>query len=123
MSSRLAIKAGAALVAAMLAGCSNDQILDRRDAISLAAGEAQAANRVTQVIDPWSPASANRNIAYSGDRMQAAAERYRNHKIIRPVNPMTTSINQPQPPAPLTTEEVGGQSQNAQSAPSTSSVK
>ena len=118
MSSRFAIKvSGAAVIVAALAGCSNDQILDRRDAISLSAGEAQAANRVTQVIDPWSPASANRSIAYNGERMQAAAERYRSHSIIQPINPVTSSTSQPQPPPALTTEAVKSSAQSTPAAP------
>ncbi len=31
-------------------------------------GEAMAANRVTQVIDPWPAASGRNNIAYNGER-------------------------------------------------------
>ena len=123
MSSRLAINATAALVAVTLAGCSNDSILDRREGISLAAGEAMAANRVTMTIDPWSPASANRNIASSGERMQAAAERYRSHKVIQPISPITSTTDQPQPPPALTTEQVGGQAQNAPPPATVTSVK
>lgn len=124
MSSRLAIKAAAAaLVAASLAGCSNDSVLDRREGISLAAGEAVAANRVTMMIDPWPPASANRNIAYNGERMQGAAERYRTHRVVQPISPITSSTDQPQPPAALTTEKVGdaGQGKGSQ-APSNVTV-
>jgi hypothetical protein len=117
MSSRLAIKFGAALLAAALAGCSNDSILDRREGISLAAGEAQAANRVTQVIDFWPPYSANRNIAYNGERMQGAAERYRSHKVVQPISPITSSTDQPQPPAALTTEKIGDQNGSASAPP------
>jgi hypothetical protein len=64
---------------------------DRRDTISLVSGEAMAANRVTHMIDPWSRASGNRNIAYSGERAVAAAERYRTGRVIRPVNATTSS--------------------------------
>ena len=31
-------------------------------------GDAVAANRVTQMVDPWPPASANRNIAFNGEK-------------------------------------------------------
>jgi hypothetical protein len=93
-----------ALVIAVLlgttpAGCS-DIYYDRRDTISLASGEAMAANRVTHVIDPWPPASANRNIAYSGEKMQVAAERYRTGRIIPPINAMTSSAQYGQQQAP-----------------------
>ncbi len=73
-----------------LGGCS-DIYTDRRDTISLASGEAMATNRVTHMIDPWSPASANRNIAYSGEYIETAAERYLTGRIIPPVNATTSS--------------------------------
>ena len=73
---------GAAL-AALLAGCS--QYLDRRDAVSLNAGNAVATDKVTQMVDPWPRDSANRNIAFNGERMQAAVARYRAGKVIQPV--------------------------------------
>ena len=57
----------AALVAA-LAGCS--EYLDRRDTISLGGGDAVATNRVAQMVDPWPRASANRNIAFNGEKME-----------------------------------------------------
>jgi hypothetical protein len=83
--------AAAVLLAVVLAGCS-DIYFDRRDSISLASGDAMATNRVTHMIDPWPPASANRNIAFSGEKMQTAAERYRTGRIIPPVNATTSSI-------------------------------
>jgi hypothetical protein len=105
----------AASLCASLGGCS-EYYFDRRDTVSLHSGEAMAANQVTQTIDPWSPASGNRNIAYNGERMQGAAERYRTHKVIMPVSPLTSSVDQLQPPPALTTEQVGNPAQNA-SAP------
>ena len=78
-----------ALVGVTLAGCS--EYFDRRDTITLYSGEAMAANRVTQVIDPWPAASGNRNIAYNGEKAATAAERYRTGRIIPPVNATTSS--------------------------------
>jgi hypothetical protein len=70
-----------ALVAATaLTGCT-DMYLDRRDTVSFAAGDAVAANKVTQMIDPWPPYAGDRNIAFDGERMQMAAERYRTDKV------------------------------------------
>ena len=70
-----------ALVAATaLAGCT-DMYLDRRDTVSFAAGDAVAANKVVHMVDPWPPYAGNRNIAFDGERMQMAAERYRTDKI------------------------------------------
>jgi hypothetical protein len=68
--------------AGMLAGCSSpDFYLDRRDTISFGAGDAVATNIITQTVDPWPRAAANRNIESNGERMQAAVERYRQNKV------------------------------------------
>jgi hypothetical protein len=92
MSSRPGTRAAAALAALLLvlAGCS-DIYYDRRETIALHAGDAMASNRVTHVIDPWSRASANRNIAFNGEKMQTASERYRTGRVIAPVNATTSS--------------------------------
>jgi hypothetical protein len=82
-----------ALLGAILAGCSSGLYTDRRETISPLAGDALSTNRVTQAIDPWSPASANRNIAYSGEKMQTASERYRTGRVIPPVNATTSSLS------------------------------
>ena len=95
MSSRSRIKAAALVAVALgcvaLAGCS-DIYYDRRETVALHAGDAMAANRVTQMIDPWSRASGNRNIAFNGEKMQTAAERYRTGRVIPPVNATTSSV-------------------------------
>ena len=51
---------------AVLGGCS--EYLDRRDTIAKSGGNAVATNIVTQMVDPWPPESANRNIAFNGPR-------------------------------------------------------
>ena len=71
----------AALLAA-LAGCS--EYLDRRDTISLNGGNSVATNKVTQMVDPWPRASSKKNIAFNGEKMQSAVERYRTNKVTRP---------------------------------------
>jgi hypothetical protein len=65
--------------------------LDRRESIQLSAGDDLYSNQVTHMIDPWPAQSANRHIAYDGQRMQSAVERYRNNKVTVPVNPTTSS--------------------------------
>ena len=80
-----------ALLGASLGGCS-DIYFDRRDTISLVSGEAMAANTVTHMVDPWSAASGNRNIAYNGEKAATASERYRTGRIIPPVNATTSSL-------------------------------
>ncbi len=81
---------GAFLLATALPGCS-DLYFDRRETIVPHAGNAMATNRVTHMVDPWPPASANRNIAFNGEVMQGAVERYREGRVIPPVNATTSS--------------------------------
>ena len=81
-----------AAAAALLAGCSG--YLDRRDTISLQGGNAVQTNKVTQMVDPWPRASADRNIAYNGAVMQTAAERYRTGRIIPPNGTGTSATYQ-----------------------------
>ncbi|HVY00500.1 MAG TPA: hypothetical protein VHA55_12005 [Pseudorhodoplanes sp.] len=80
-----------ALVGGALGGCS-DIYYDRRDSISLASGDAVNANKVVQMVDPWPAHSVNRNIAFNGEKMQTAVERYRTGRIIPPVNATTSSV-------------------------------
>jgi hypothetical protein len=79
-------------LAVLLTGCS-DLYLDRRDAIGLAAGDAIAANAVEQMRDPWPPNSGNSNIAFNGEKMQSAVERYRTDKVTPPIDPMALQGN------------------------------
>jgi hypothetical protein len=88
--SRIKLGTCALLAATALSGCS-DIYWDRRESISPSAGDAVYGNQVTQMVDPWPPYSANRNIPFNGQRMQAAAERYRNNKVTPPVNALTSS--------------------------------
>ncbi len=91
MCSRSATRTIAALLlGATLGGCS-EYYFDRRDTVTLHSGEAMAANRVTQMIDPWPVVSGNRNIAYNGEKAATAAERYRTGRVIPPVNATTSS--------------------------------
>jgi hypothetical protein len=81
-----------ALAAASLAGCSD--YLDRRDTISVQGGNAVQSNKVTMMVDPWSRASADRNIAFNGAVMQRAAERYRTGRVIPPNGTGTSATYQ-----------------------------
>jgi hypothetical protein len=81
---------GALTLCAALAGCS-DIYFDRREHIVPYAGDAMAANRVTHMVDPWPPSSANRNIVFNGEVMEQAAARYREGRVIPPVNATTSS--------------------------------
>ena len=61
---------------------------DRREGVTLGAGDAVAANAAMQTIDPWPARSGNTNIAFNGQRMQSAVERYRTNNVTQPVDPM-----------------------------------
>jgi hypothetical protein len=76
-------------LACLIGGCS-DIYYDRRDSVSLQAGDAVEANKVTHIIDPWPKAAANRHIPADGQRMQRAAERYRTNKTT-PLQTTSTS--------------------------------
>jgi hypothetical protein len=81
----------AVVLSTVLAACS-DIYYDRRETMSFQAGDAKSANAVAQTIDPWSPASANRNLSYNGERMQRAAERYRTNKTTPLMTTSTSSV-------------------------------
>jgi hypothetical protein len=80
------------LLVGALGGCSADLYLDRRDTIAFHAGDAAASNAAMQMVDPWPRASANRNIPHNGERMAAAAERYRTNKVTPPSGTGTSSV-------------------------------
>ena len=50
-----------------------------------------AADRVAQMIDPWPRDVGKREIAFNGEKMQTAVERYRTGKTQPPVNVTTSS--------------------------------
>lgn len=77
-----------------LTACS-DLYFDHRDTIALGAGDAVAANEITQMVDPWPPNSGNRNIAFNGQKMQTAVERYRTGRVIPPINATTSEVEMP----------------------------
>jgi hypothetical protein len=85
-------KLALAAVLVALAGCS--EYLDRRDPIALSGGNAVATNKVTQMVDPWPRESANREIAFNGEKMQSAYERYRTNKVIPPNGTGTSTTYQ-----------------------------
>jgi hypothetical protein len=99
------------LAGSMLAGCS-DVYFDRRETISLSADDAGAADRVAQMIDPWPRDVGKREIAFNGEKMQTAVERYRTGKTQPPVNVTTSS----------TAYQAAEQAAAASVAPSTSAT-
>jgi len=107
---RFAGAVAAAGLGIWLVGCSNpDLYLNRRDTVALSGGDAVAANTVTQMVDPWPPYSGNKNIAFNGQKMQAAVERYRTGKVIQPADPENfMSTNQSGQTINQTTVNAGG---------------
>ena len=80
---RLAAVMFFAAAAAALAGCGyygNDEgvrYLQRKDTVTLSAGDASRANAVAQTIHPWPPGVGNRNIPMEGSKAVRAIECYR----------------------------------------------
>ena len=60
-----------------LAGCSFDY-LNRRDSVTLAAGNAQAWNRAIHTIDPWPPEATDTSIESNGPRAGAVVRAHQN---------------------------------------------
>jgi len=99
-----------------LAGCS-DIYLDRRETVALSGGDAVAANEATQMVDPWPPNSGNKNIAFNGQKMQVAVERYRTGRIIPPIASTTSVIEAPPADAASAAPPAASPTQNAAMGP------
>jgi len=80
------------LLCVLSLGACSDIYYDRRETISLTAGDAPAANRVAQTIDPWPMAAGNRRLEHDGERMQRAIERYRTNKTTPLQTTSTSSV-------------------------------
>jgi hypothetical protein len=93
----MAAALGAAALGATLGGCS-DMYFDHREGVTLEGGDAVAANEAMQTIDPWPARSGNTNIAFNGQRMQSAIERYRTNNLTQPVDPMQIESGNQVPP-------------------------
>ena len=93
MSSSARTRALATVVAlgAAVGGCA-DIYHDRRETISLGANDAVETNKVVHMVDPWPRYSVNRQLAFEGERVQTAYERYRHNRVITPVNVTTSSV-------------------------------
>lgn len=81
---------GAAFAAAL--GACSDFYYDRRDAINLSLGDANASNIAVQTVDPWPRQAADRNIPTNGQVVEAAMKRYREGKVIPPRGLGTSSV-------------------------------
>jgi len=102
--------AGAVVAAGLglaLAACT-ENYFDRRDSIALGAGDGIAANTVTQMVDPWPAASGDKNLAFNGEKMQAAVQRYRTGKVTPPDDPMSLQTTNQSGQTIQTTVNTGG---------------
>ena len=95
---------GLVLALSVLSGCA--EYFERRDTLSAAAGDAVAANEITQMVDPWPRVSAQRNIGFNGERMENAVQRYRANRTYEPSNDGTSASYTPSQ-APSNTTPVG----------------
>ena len=87
---RLRSAPACSLRATALSGCS-DIYFDRRETIAPWSGNAVQQNKVVQMVDPWPPYSANRNIAFNGEVMRARSQRViATRNVIPPINPTTS---------------------------------
>jgi hypothetical protein len=89
-STRTRTCAAVIAVGAALGGCS-DIYFDRRETVLLGANDAIESNKVAHMVDPWPRSSTKRQLAFDGERMQAAHERYRTNRVTTPVNVTTSS--------------------------------
>ena len=64
---------------------------ERRDSVTLQAGDAVASNKSIQMRDPWPPYVANRNIQFNGVKMDSAVDRYKSDTVFQPV-PLTSTF-------------------------------
>jgi hypothetical protein len=70
------ITAAAVLAALALAGCDGKYV-DRRDGVSFGAGDAVAANKAMQIIDPWPASSRTVTHGMRGEQAEAAMAKLR----------------------------------------------
>ena len=114
------VVAAVVMLGALLAGCS-DIYFDRRDTVALTAGDSVAANAALQTADPWPRNSGNTTIAFNGQRMQSAVERYRTGRVIQPVKPTTSDVQNQQEAATAAAASYGTAVANAPPPPTSGS--
>lgn len=74
--------AAAGLASVLVSGCN--EYLERRDNISLAAGDAIAANKAVQTINRWPDAARQDRWLSDGERARIAESRYRRRAVPSP---------------------------------------
>ncbi len=110
ISSLARILAGQAAVICCLALPWDDpfeQYFQRKDTVTLGAGNAKEVNSATHVIDPWPPYVGNTRIPGNGERIAGAVERYRDvSKLPRALKPIGPALG-----ATTNFQITGGQTQ------------
>ena len=70
-----------------------EEYFQRKDTVTLGAGDAKAVNSATHVIDPWPRHVGNTRIPGNGERMTGAVERYRDvSKLPRAPKPIAPDL-------------------------------
>lgn len=124
---RLARVFAIAACGVFLGGCSDffavryddyNSYVDRRDTVALPGGDAVAGNTVTQMVDPWPAYSGDKNIAFNGQKMQGAVQRYRTGKVIEPADPENFMSTNQQGQSISTTVNNGSPAPAASTTPS-----
>ncbi|HRF08710.1 MAG TPA: hypothetical protein PL193_08715 [Xanthobacteraceae bacterium] len=99
MPARMLTTLGAALALSMALSACADVYYDRRDAIHMSFGDANASNIAVHTIDPWPRHAANRDILTNGEKIQPAIQRYKQGKVTPPRGLGTSSIELTPTPA------------------------
>lgn len=92
MSAKVLAPLGVTLALSVGLSACADIYYDRRDAIHLSAGDANATNIAVHTIDPWPRHAANRDILTNGEKIQPAIQRYKEGKVTPPRGLGTSSI-------------------------------
>lgn len=61
-----------------------------RDSVTLQAGDAVAANKAMQMVDPWPPYVQNRHIPFHGEVIDGAIDRYKADEVKDPAPAVVT---------------------------------
>ena len=101
-----------AALAAPLCACS--EYFDHADPMVPYAGEANAANRAAQMVDPWSRDSRDRNFATNGARMQRAMDRYKSGASSAPISSTSSSSSSSDSGQSSSSSSTGGSSATQQ---------
>ena len=84
---RIAVLGAVLLLSIGATGCTTEQDYEYRahtDKVTLGAGDAVAANKAAQTINPWPAHAQNDNIEMDGKRAGIAIDRYQTNTSIKP---------------------------------------